>query len=209
MFDSAPSFVRLLLIGGALALLVWLLLQTRQAPVISNWGSGKSAPINGQAQPITGAAQPSGRGLGFVEKPQGSPLHAQIVLTQGYGVGSHAPAAIWGGVDLAIDGDGDGNADPSGTTGAPIYATHSGTASVRPDTWPAGNYLAISNDHYKSAFAHLSSYAVADGQKVDAGQIVGYIGTTGQSSGPHLHYEIWEDGKNVNPLDFGALDGRQ
>lgn len=140
--------------------------------------------------------------------PNGSPLgDARVVLTQGYGIGSHAPAAVWGGVDLAIDGDGDGAADPAGTMGAPIYATHSGTARVRPDTWPAGNYLAISNEHYKTAFAHLSRYAVEDGQQVQRGQIIGYVGVTGMSSGPHLHYEVWKDGTNNNPLDFGALEG--
>ena len=139
--------------------------------------------------------------------PKGSPLGAAAVaLTQGYGVGSHAPAEVWGGVDLAVDGDGDGAADPTGTMGAPIYATHSGTASVRPDTWPAGNYLAIINEHYKTAFAHLSRYAVADGEHVERGQLIGYVGSTGMSSGPHLHYEVWKDGKNTNPLDFGALE---
>lgn len=208
MLEQSSSLLRLLAIGSALIVLVWLLLQSKPAPIISNWNNQQSGPISGQAQPITGAAQPVGRGLGYVEKPQGSPLQGKVVLTQGYGVGSHAPAAVWGGVDLALDGNGDGGADPKITMGAPIYATHSGIASVRPDTWPAGNYLAITNDHYKTAFAHLSQYAVEDGQPVEVGQVVGYIGTTGQSSGPHLHYEVWQDGTNVNPLDYDALGGQ-
>jgi Membrane proteins related to metalloendopeptidases len=130
---------------------------------------------------------------------------SRTVITQGYGVGSHAPASVWGGVDLAIDGDGDGKADPQGTWHAPVYATHDGIARVRPDTWPGGNYLAIENNRYKTAYAHLDSYAVIDGQPVVRGQLIGYVGSTGMSSGPHLHYEVWEQGVNRNPLDFGVL----
>ena len=110
-----------------------------------------------------------------------------------------------GPVDLLCR-DGDGQADAQGTDGAPVYATNSGVASVRPDTWPAGNYLSVEGPGYKTAYAHLSRYAVEDGQQVERGQLIGYVGATGQTSGPHLHYEVWKDGKNVNPLDYGALD---
>lgn len=212
MIDSTPSLVRNVAIALALLVVVVLLFQTQTSPVvISSWSGGapRSMPaaISGQTQAISGVAQPQGQGLGEVEVPQGNPLGSdRIVLTQGYGVGSHAPAEVWGGLDLALDGNGDGAADPEGTLRAPIYATHSGTARVKPNTWPAGNYLSISNEHYKTAFAHLDSYAVEDGQEVKAGQVIGYIGVTGQSSGPHLHYEVWKDGVNVNPLDYGALD---
>jgi len=140
------------------------------------------------------------------ERPFGNPLRdRRTVVTQGYGVGTHAPAHIWGGIDLAIDGDGDGRADPQGTWHVPVYATHDGSARVRPDTWPGGNYLAIENARYKTAYAHLHSYAVVDGQTVTRGQVIGYVGSTGMSSGPHLHYEVWENGVNCNPLDFDAL----
>lgn len=207
MIEAPASLLRTIAIGAALVGVLFLFLQSQPQPVISSWAGGASTGISGKAAPISGVANPIGAGLGDVEIPQGNPLHSsQIVLTQGYGVGSHAPAAVWGGVDLAIDGDGDRNADPQATLDAPIYATHSGVARVRPDTWPAGNYLSISNDHYKTAFAHLARYAVEDGQQVEAGQVVGYIGVTGQSSGPHLHYEVWKDGVNVNPLDYGALE---
>jgi murein DD-endopeptidase MepM/ murein hydrolase activator NlpD len=198
----------------ALVGLGYLLLQTRHSPAqISAWNAGPfaAAPvgiINVQPPAIVAEAAPqTGRGQPGADIPIGSPLGgAAIVMTQGYGVGSHAPASIWGGVDLGIDGNGDGEADPQGTFGMPIYATHAGIARVKPDTWPGGNYLAIEGAGYKTAFAHLSEYAVQDGQAVERGQIVGYIGSTGQSSGPHLHYEVWQDGVNVNPLDYGALD---
>ncbi|HEU5100203.1 MAG TPA: M23 family metallopeptidase [Roseiflexaceae bacterium] len=205
---------RQILLILALLGLGYLLLQTRQSPAqISAWSAGALpiAPVKvvdvapgaivAQAAPQTGRGQPGD------DIPSGSPLVVpNMVMTQGYDVGSHAPAAIWGGVDLAIDGNSDGQADPDGTFGQPVYATHAGIAHVKPDTWPAGNYLAIEGEHYKTAFAHLKEYAVQDGQAVERGQIIGYIGSTGQSSGPHLHYEVWKDGVNVNPLDYGVLD---
>jgi len=205
---------RQILLILALVGLGYLLLQTRQSPAqISAWSAGplSAAPakavdvappvIAAQAAPQTGRGQPGN------DIPSGNPLGvSNTVMTQGYGVGSHAPAAIWGGVDLAIDGDGDGQADPDGTFGQPVYATQAGIAHVKPDTWPAGNYLSIEGEHYKTAFAHLKEYSVQDGQAVDRGQIIGYIGSTGQTSGPHLHYEVWQDGVNVNPLDYGVLD---
>lgn len=198
-------------IGLALVGLLYLLLQTRTSPIqVSTWNGGGLSVVNAGVETtdrgISGVAQVQ-RAVA-VDTPGGDPLGAtRTVLTQGYGVGSHAPAAVWGGVDMAIDGDGDGQADPAGTLGAPIYATHSGVAKVRPDTWPAGNYISIENDHYKTAYAHLKEFAVADGQQVEAGQIIGYVGSTGQASGPHLHYEVWVDGQNVNPLDYDAIEG--
>lgn len=211
MFDQrpGPSLPHLMLIAlavGGLALLLW---RTNAEPLaVSRWGGAGgvfSAPpvaaIRGEAAAGGLEAAPNGD----AERPYGNPLgDPRTVLTQGYGVGSHAPAAIWGGLDLAIDGTGDGMPEPGPTQDAPIYATHNGVARVRPDTWPAGNYLAIENDRYKTAFAHLSRYAVANGEAVTRGQIIGYVGSTGQSSGPHLHYEVWEDGSNRNPQDFGA-----
>lgn len=199
----------------ALIGLGYLFLQSQPQGVrVSTWRGGSQTAQNDSgaqaAAPITGAAAPqTGRGPGGdPNAPYGNPLQTpRTVMTQGYGVGSHAPAEIWGGLDMAIDGNGDGQADPQGTEGAPIYATHSGVARVKPDTWPAGNYLAIDGTGYKTAYAHLSGYAVEDGQPVQQGQVIGYVGGTGQASGPHLHYEVWKNNVNVNPLDYGALDG--
>jgi murein DD-endopeptidase MepM/ murein hydrolase activator NlpD len=211
---------RKLMLILALIGLGYMLLPSRQnQATISGWmakplvvaSAANVQPLQPRAQAgvITGIAAPlTGRGPGDTDIPFGDPLgNPHMVLTQGYDVGSHAPAAIWGGVDLAIDGNGDGTADPDGTWNTPVYATHAGIARVKPDTWPAGNYLAIEGSHYKTAFAHLSSYAVKDGQQVEPGQLIGYVGSTGQASGPHLHYEVWKDGVNVNPLDYGTLDG--
>jgi murein DD-endopeptidase MepM/ murein hydrolase activator NlpD len=131
-------------------------------------------------------------------------------MTQGYGSGSHAPANVWGAIDLALDGDGDGDADPDGTWNRPIYATHSGIVEVTRGSFPAGNHIWVVNQQYKTGYAHLQSFAVSDGQMVKRGTVIGSIGSTGQSSGPHLDYQVWhlQQGAwvNVNPLDFGALD---
>jgi murein DD-endopeptidase MepM/ murein hydrolase activator NlpD len=134
--------------------------------------------------------------------PMGSP---RVVITQGYGVGTHAPAAIAGGIDLAIDGDGDGQPNPSATWNAPLYATMRGVIEIRSNLWPAGNHVWIKNKRYKVGYAHLQSFAVKHGQLVERGDLIGYTGATGYTTGPHLHYHIWEDGINVNPLKFGAL----
>lgn len=152
-----------------------------------------------------------GRGLsGNQSRPQGNPLHASnTVMTQGYGTGSHAPANVWGAIDLAVDGNNDGNADPEGSQGHPVYATHSGIVRARYNTWPAGNHIWIINDAYKTGYAHLQDFAVSDGQMVQAGDLIGHIGSTGQSSGPHLDYQVWhlQDGTwvNQNPLNFDTL----
>lgn len=197
---------RALLLVLALLGLGYLFAQTQQPPLQTSAWRGAMGGVANSGQLISGAAVAQVDGAPSPDQPIGNPLRsARVVLTQGYGVGSHAPAEVWGGVDLALDGDGDGAADPQGTMGAPIYATHDGVARVRPNTWPGGNYIAIENSRYKTAYAHLDSFAVVDGQPVVRGQIIGYVGSTGQSSGPHLHYEVWENGSNRNPLDYDAL----
>jgi murein DD-endopeptidase MepM/ murein hydrolase activator NlpD len=214
---------RKLLLALALIGLVYLLLQTRTAPAqLSGWSGnpfvGARGAVAGGAQVdqppgIVGVTQ-AGRGLipGDVDVPQGNPLRAaNAVMTQGYGVGSHAPAEIWGAVDLALDGDGDGQADPQGSLGAPVYATHRGIVHLARDTWPAGNHIWVEGLRYKTGYSHLKDFApgLQDGQMVERGQLIAYIGSTGSSSGPHLDYQVWEDGVNVNPLDYGALVGVQ
>ncbi len=207
-FDQLSTIQKALLLLALIGL-AGVFLQGPNPVVISGWRGSNSNSITGNATLIKGMAGPqTGRGLaGDGLAPFGDPLqNVRTVMTQGYGVGSHAPAEIWGGIDLAIDGDGNGEADPQGTEGAPVFAMINGMARVKPNTWPAGNYLSIENDTYKVAYAHLSSYAVQDGETVTQGQLIGYVGSTGMANGPHLHYEIWHNGQNVNPLDFGALE---
>lgn len=211
-------FVLLLAVAGVA--IVWLQLRSGEAARLSGWRDFGGQPIAGASlnQSTTGGlsgfAGPNqaGRGLPAGPRPQGNPLQApNTVMTQGYGVGSHAPAATWGAVDLAIDGNGDGAADPDGSWDHPIYATHDGVVAVTSNSYPAGNHVWVANDEFRTGYAHLSRFAVDSGQQVRRGDLIGYIGSTGMSSGPHLDYQVWVkqsgDWVNVNPLDFGALDG--
>ena len=105
--------------------------------------------------------------------PHGCPLAptiGRVVMTQGYGVGTHAPANIWGAVDLAIDGDGDGNAEPGATQGAPIFATHGGVAHITLDSWPGGNFVRVVDEPagWSTAYAHLDTVLVTEGQPIRA-----------------------------------------
>jgi murein DD-endopeptidase MepM/ murein hydrolase activator NlpD len=75
----------------------------------------------------------------------------------------------------------------------------------RADSRSSGFGKHIRIDHgfgYISLYAHLSKYNVRRGQKVKRGDIIGYVGNTGRSAGPHLHYEIIKDNKKINPLNF-------
>lgn len=132
------------------------------------------------------------------------PLNGQVVMTQGYGIGTHAPAAIWGAVDLAVDSNGDGYAEPSATIGAPVVALHGGIAKVVPNNWLAGNYVRITDDlnGWATAYAHLDALNITQEQRVEPGMIIGWVGTTGYSSGPHLHYEVYQNDININPLSI-------
>lgn len=126
----------------------------------------------------------------------------RVVMTQGYGVGSHAPAATWGAVDLAVDGNGDGSADPQGTQGQPVVATHDGQVRVTLNSHPAGNHVWVIHEDgvWRTGYAHLlSNIPVETGQLVRAGETIGYVGSTGMSSGPHLDYQVWKSGVNVDP----------
>ncbi len=94
--------------------------------------------------------------------------------------------------------------DFTAPTGTPIYATGDGIVK-RADNRASGFGKHIRIDHgfgYVSLYAHMSKYKVKRGQKVKRGEIIGYVGNTGRSAGPHLHYEIFKDGKKINPLNF-------
>ena len=136
--------------------------------------------------------------------PHGCPLAPEVgrvVVTQGYDVGTHAPAGIWGAVDLAIDGDADGNAEPGATQGAPIFSTHDGVAHVTLNSWPGGNLVRVVDEPagWSTVYAHLDTVLVIEGQAIRAGATIGVVGSTGMTSGPHLHYEVWHGGQNMDP----------
>ncbi|NND95543.1 MAG: M23 family metallopeptidase [Flavobacteriales bacterium] len=94
--------------------------------------------------------------------------------------------------------------DFTAPTGTPIYATGDGVVS-RADNKSSGYGNHIRIDHgfgYVTLYAHLSQYKVRKGQKVKRGDIIGLVGNTGKSKGPHLHYEVRLNKDAINPINF-------
>jgi len=97
--------------------------------------------------------------------------------------------------------------DISGNLGTPVRATADGVVSYSGWTQYSGYLVVIEHGcGFSTAYAHNKSNAVKKAQKVKRGEIIGYVGSTGQSTGPHVHYEVWEKGRRVNPNKF--LQGR-
>ncbi len=87
--------------------------------------------------------------------------------------------------------------------GTPIFAGGSGRVEVAGRKGTYGNYLRIRHsDTYSTAYAHLNKFAkgIKPGVRVRQGQVVAYVGTTGRSTGPHLHYEVLKNGQQINPM---------
>lgn len=95
------------------------------------------------------------------------------------------------GVDLAA---------PKGT---PIVASRSGVVTIATYHSTAGNYVTINHqDGYSSVYMHMTHYIVGVGDYVKAGEVIGYVGSTGRSTGPHLHFGISYNGTYYNPMDY-------
>ena len=93
--------------------------------------------------------------------------------------------------------------DLSAGTGTPIYATRSGTVTTAKFSSSGGFYVSIDHgDGFSSRYLHMTHYIVAPGQTVAAGQVIGYVGSTGVSTGPHLHFSLYYNGVTVNPADY-------
>jgi murein DD-endopeptidase MepM/ murein hydrolase activator NlpD len=94
--------------------------------------------------------------------------------------------------------------DFTANTGTPIYATGDGViAQADASASGFGNHVVIRHGFgYETLYAHLSKYKCRAGQHVKRGDVIGYVGSTGRSEGPHCHYEVHQNGKVVNPLNF-------
>ena len=94
--------------------------------------------------------------------------------------------------------------DFTAKTGTPIYATGDGVVAKADNTASGfGNHIVIRHGYgYETLYAHLSKYKARAGQRVKRGDIIGYVGSTGRSEAPHLHYEVHKNNKAVNPLNF-------
>lgn len=94
--------------------------------------------------------------------------------------------------------------DFSSASGTPIYATGDGVVRKADNSLSGyGNHIEINHGFgYLTLYAHLSKYNVRPGKRVKRGDVIGYVGSTGRSQAPHLHYEVHKDGKVVNPINF-------
>ncbi|MCP5080364.1 MAG: M23 family metallopeptidase [Alphaproteobacteria bacterium] len=102
--------------------------------------------------------------------------------------------------------------DFGATYGTPIKAAGSGVVEVARRVGAYGKYVRLKhNNGYKTAYAHMSRYArgIKSGAKVRQGQVIGYVGSTGRSTGPHLHYEVLRGERRINPLRVRIAGGRK
>ena len=151
-----------------------------------------------QGKPTTSTGGGSGTGdYGSPDNPSGVIWMVPCKYTRvssPFGYRWHPKTGEWSmhkGVDLAA---------PKGT---PIYASRSGYVNVATYHETAGNYITINHqDGYTSVYMHMTHYVVQRGEYVKAGQLVGYVGSTGRSTGPHLHFGIHKNGTYVNPMDY-------
>ena len=130
---------------------------------------------------------------GVISIPSIQPL-ANFTFTSAFGVRSdpfRGSAAMHAGIDL------------SASYGTPIYATADGT--VDRAEWFGGYGNMVEIDHGKgiaTRYGHMSRIAAHSGEHVKRGELIGYVGSTGRSTGNHLHYEVRIDGHAVNPIPF-------
>jgi murein DD-endopeptidase MepM/ murein hydrolase activator NlpD len=102
--------------------------------------------------------------------------------------------------------------DFAAPTGTPIFAAGNGVVEFAGRNGGYGNYVRIRHDNtYKTAYAHLNGFkkGIYGGVRVKQGDVIGFIGSTGNSTGPHLHYEIIVNGQQVNPATLKLPSGRK
>jgi murein DD-endopeptidase MepM/ murein hydrolase activator NlpD len=125
--------------------------------------------------------------------PSRMPL-AGMTLTSSFGMRTHPVLGgrrQHNGVDLAA---------PRGT---PVYATADGSVGMAQWYSSYGNYVQIEHGgQLQTRYGHLTSYTVVPGQQVRKGDLIGYVGSTGRSTGPHLHYEVRVAGEAVDPTPY-------
>lgn len=117
-----------------------------------------------------------------------------VYLSSPFGWRVHPVYGDWrfhSGVDLAAPG------------GTPIYATRGGTVTAATYNSSSGYYVTVNHgDGFSSSYLHMTHYVVSVGQKVSAGQLLGYVGSTGTSTGNHLHFSIYYNGNMQNPAAY-------
>lgn len=101
-----------------------------------------------------------------------------------------------------------GGTDFAAPAGTPIYAVEDGVVIIARGSSSYGNYVVINHgtaadgNTYATLYAHMTSYAVSSGQWVARGDVIGYVGSTGNSTGNHLHLELWRNNIKIDPLGY-------
>lgn len=124
------------------------------------------------------------------------------LITQGFGPTSwlNEPSVTWGGRFYRHFHTG---VDFATAYGTPIRAAASGVVWMAAWYGGYGNCIIIAhNQHLTTLYGHMSRFAVSSGQHVSQGQVIGYVGSTGNSTGPHVHFEVRVDGQFVNPFSY-------
>lgn len=145
----------------------------------------------------TGVASATPLPAARVSVPSRMPLESAR-LSSNYGMRTHPVLGgrrNHAGIDLAAP------------TGTPVYATADGYVSKAERFSSYGNYIQIEHGgELQTRYAHLSGYAIKAGEMVTKGQLIGYVGSTGRSTGPHLHYEVRVAGEAVDPQPYLFAD---
>jgi murein DD-endopeptidase MepM/ murein hydrolase activator NlpD len=167
-------------------------IRTAETPAISG-GDENFKSLFAQWESLDGGSTTPTAPVATVSIPSLMPLRTAS-LTSGYGMRTHPvlrKRRAHKGVDLAAP------------TGTPIYATADGIVSKAERFSSYGLYVSMEHGaQVQTRFAHMSRIAVANGQNVKKGDIIGYVGSTGRSTGPHLHYEVRVAGRAVNPIPY-------
>jgi murein DD-endopeptidase MepM/ murein hydrolase activator NlpD len=128
----------------------------------------------------------------YVATPRGSPVVGRI--SSYYGQREHPRSGeenFHSGIDI------------SSSPGNPVKATADGIVSFSGWSGGSGNLVVLEHGHgFSTFYAHNRSIPVKVAKKVKRGDIIGYVGSTGSSTGPHVHYEIWKDGKPIDPVNY-------
>lgn len=128
----------------------------------------------------------------YVATPKGSPVNGRI--SSHYGKREHprnGEENFHSGIDI------------SSSPGNPVKATADGIVSFSGWSGGSGNLVVLEHGHgFSTFYAHNRSIPVNVAKKIKRGDIIGYVGSTGYSTGPHVHYEIWKDGKPIDPVNY-------
>jgi murein DD-endopeptidase MepM/ murein hydrolase activator NlpD len=152
---------------------------------------GAPAPA---AQSAGAASQAAPSGVDAA-RPFGPPVaRADWLVTRDYA--AHGGRSDTGAIDIGFVND-------YRALGAAIVATHAGRVKLLRDDPTFGNLVYVLGARFSTTYGHMGKFYVKDGDQVARGTVLGEMGATGKTPGPRLDYQVWQDGVNQNPMDYG------